>query len=135
MKKPRVRFCWECGKQLWGNHNKEVLIDGHLRILHKQCAEMYKKETSIMKVGDKIAITKEDLIEDLAKCSKMLAWGEVTLEIAQSAVEYHRDRALTLVVAEYPELSEFRFSVNGTDESTFVEIISEKEEEERGEDK
>lgn len=37
MKKPRVRFCWHCGKKLWGNHHVEKTIDGHRRILHKQC--------------------------------------------------------------------------------------------------
>jgi len=36
--KPRVRFCWVCGKQLYGNHFKEVLFkkDGRLKIVHKQ---------------------------------------------------------------------------------------------------
>jgi hypothetical protein len=31
--KPRVRFCWECGAKLYGNHFKEV--DEH--IVHKNC--------------------------------------------------------------------------------------------------
>lgn len=42
MKKPRVRFCWECGRKLRGNHHKELFIDGHWRTLHKQCAKEYK---------------------------------------------------------------------------------------------
>lgn len=37
--KPRVRFCWYCGRQLRGNHFVEVERDGHMRILHKTCAE------------------------------------------------------------------------------------------------
>ena len=39
--KSRVRFCWECSRQLWGNHFVEREIDGYKRILHKQCAKSY----------------------------------------------------------------------------------------------
>lgn len=39
VKKPRVRFCWECGKKLYGNHHRVRIVDAHERILHKQCAE------------------------------------------------------------------------------------------------
>jgi hypothetical protein len=35
--KPRVRFCWHCGKRLWGNHYEERKIEGHKKILHKKC--------------------------------------------------------------------------------------------------
>lgn len=42
MKKPRVRFCWECGRKLRGNHFAEQMVDGHLRILHKDCWRMIK---------------------------------------------------------------------------------------------
>jgi hypothetical protein len=38
-KKPRVRFCWHCGRKLWGNHYVEMVIDGHSRVLHKFCAK------------------------------------------------------------------------------------------------
>ncbi len=38
-KKPRVRFCWECGKQLRGNHHKEVFYQGYWRVCHKSCAD------------------------------------------------------------------------------------------------
>ena len=41
--KPRVRFCWVCGKKLWGNHHVEVIIDEHLRILHETCYEDIKR--------------------------------------------------------------------------------------------
>jgi hypothetical protein len=37
-KKPRVRFCWECGNKLRGNHFIEKEVEGHMRILHKSCA-------------------------------------------------------------------------------------------------
>jgi len=37
--KPRVRICWHCGRKLRGNYFTEVVRDGHLRILHKECAE------------------------------------------------------------------------------------------------
>jgi len=36
--KPRVRFCWLCSKKLYGNHFKEIPVDGHVRTLHKACA-------------------------------------------------------------------------------------------------
>jgi hypothetical protein len=39
MKKPRARFCWACGRQLWGRHHIERIIDGHHRILHKSCSQ------------------------------------------------------------------------------------------------
>ena len=35
--KSRVKFCWYCGRRLWGNHHIEAEIDGHVRIAHKQC--------------------------------------------------------------------------------------------------
>lgn len=41
--KPRVKFCWECGQKLWGNHFVEKLVEGHYRILHKQCAKRLEK--------------------------------------------------------------------------------------------
>lgn len=41
--KPRVRFCWSCGNELWGNHFDEVLTEGHVRIFHKACAEEIKE--------------------------------------------------------------------------------------------
>lgn len=46
MTKPRVRFCWDCGRQLRGNHHIEVEVDGHLRILHKDCyAKLFPEES------------------------------------------------------------------------------------------
>ena len=36
-KKPRVKFCWECGRKLRGNHFAELEAYGQLRILHKEC--------------------------------------------------------------------------------------------------
>lgn len=46
-KKPRVRWCWSCGRKLWGNHHVEKMIDGHPRILHETCGKLYfsKHET------------------------------------------------------------------------------------------
>jgi hypothetical protein len=37
--KPRVRFCWECGKKLYGNHFKEIEVDGYKKIVHKTCTD------------------------------------------------------------------------------------------------
>jgi len=36
--KPRVRFCWYCGRKLYGNSFVEKEIDRHVRILHKGCS-------------------------------------------------------------------------------------------------
>jgi len=46
-KKPRVRFCWYCGRQLYGNHHAEVEIDGYHRILHKSCGKLYQQRFDI----------------------------------------------------------------------------------------
>lgn len=37
--KPRVRFCWDCGKKLYGNHHTVVIMNGYEYILHKSCAK------------------------------------------------------------------------------------------------
>lgn len=44
MAKPKVRFCWECGNKLWGNHHVTAVLraDGHRRTLHKSCFESTK---------------------------------------------------------------------------------------------
>ncbi len=58
MKTPRVRFCWDCGRQLWGKHHFEMVIDGHQRILHKSCAResypMKYKKIMVMQKQTKI---------------------------------------------------------------------------------
>ena len=38
-KKSHIRFCWECGNRLWGSHFKEVVVDGVVRITHKNCTD------------------------------------------------------------------------------------------------
>jgi hypothetical protein len=35
---PRTNYCWECGKKLKLPSFAEVVIDGHPRIVHKECA-------------------------------------------------------------------------------------------------
>jgi len=40
--KHKVKFCWHCGRKLQGNHFVEYVIDGHARILHKQCLRELK---------------------------------------------------------------------------------------------
>ncbi len=37
--KPRVKFCWWCGRRLWGRTFTVRNIEGYPRTLHKQCAE------------------------------------------------------------------------------------------------
>ena len=44
IKKPRIRFCWECGRKLWGNHFEEREYHGNTVILHKECAKKFDKE-------------------------------------------------------------------------------------------
>ena len=46
-RKPRVGFCWECGRRLrsapgGGKHYVEIEVDGHKRIIHVECAIEYK---------------------------------------------------------------------------------------------
>lgn len=48
----KVRFCWLCGKKLYGNHSAELVIDDHLRTLHKACAKQVKKGYDFGKYGD-----------------------------------------------------------------------------------
>jgi len=42
--KPRVKFCWYCGRKLYGKTFIEKEMDGHMRILHKTCAETKNHE-------------------------------------------------------------------------------------------
>ena len=44
--RPRVNFCWLCGRKLWGNKHIETFVDGHIRILHKACHERIEREES-----------------------------------------------------------------------------------------
>jgi hypothetical protein len=37
--KPRVKFCWWCGRRLWGRTFVEHEIQGYPRTLHRACAE------------------------------------------------------------------------------------------------
>ena len=38
--KPRLRFCWHCGRQLQANYFAEYSADdGNIYIVHKQCFE------------------------------------------------------------------------------------------------
>lgn len=50
--KPRVNFCWLCGRKLWGHNHVETFVDGHIRILHKACHA--KIERGIDSPGDEI---------------------------------------------------------------------------------
>ncbi len=44
--KPRAQFCWACGRQLYQRKAfTEMVVDGHPRILHKQCAKSLDKGT------------------------------------------------------------------------------------------
>jgi len=51
--KPRVKFCWACGRKLCGNHYVDKVIprwtnDNLPRILHKQCGKWYDKGVDLI---------------------------------------------------------------------------------------
>lgn len=60
--KPRSTICWECGLQL--QQRKifvEMVVDGHPRILHKQCANGIKK-------GERSEfISKQEILDEMEK--------------------------------------------------------------------
>lgn len=45
--KPRVNFCWQCGKKLYGNHFEEIEVDGYTKTVHKICAKNMKDKYEI----------------------------------------------------------------------------------------
>lgn len=55
--KPRVRFCWWCGRKLRGSTFVEKTIEGYARTLHKACAEMPD------------VITRDDEMPALVRCA------------------------------------------------------------------
>lgn len=58
--KPRSTICWECGLRLYQRKSHtEMVVDGHPRILHKQCAKSIKK-------GDRSEfISRQELIDSM----------------------------------------------------------------------
>jgi hypothetical protein len=54
MAKPRVRFCFECGRQLWGNRHVVAVLkaDGRERVLHKACLK--ENETDYQKAKGEV---------------------------------------------------------------------------------
>lgn len=45
-----VKFCWECGRKLWGGKGVPIEVDGKDRVVHKSCAEQRKRFGYIMEV-------------------------------------------------------------------------------------
>lgn len=39
----RPRFCWHCGRKLYGNKFAQMRIDGGIRTLHKLCKEQIEQ--------------------------------------------------------------------------------------------
>lgn len=37
--KPRLPFCWECSRKLYGTIHAVITVDGVDRIFHKACAK------------------------------------------------------------------------------------------------
>jgi hypothetical protein len=50
--KPVVKFCWWCGRKLWGRHHSIVKVDGLPRTMHHSCVDAlpYKKIHVLKKV-------------------------------------------------------------------------------------
>lgn len=46
IKTARIRFCWECGRKLYGNQYTTVVAFGFERIVHKACREKTLDEIS-----------------------------------------------------------------------------------------
>lgn len=49
LKKSKIILCWWCGRKLWGNNVTLKEVDGHMRRMHKFCAE----HMEIVKEGEK----------------------------------------------------------------------------------
>ena len=52
--KPRVGFCWECGRKLQGRHHEEVVLhDAGAKeqtvIMHEDCAKDYRQGSVLFK--------------------------------------------------------------------------------------
>ena len=43
MEKNKVKFCWECGRKLYGSCYIIKFIEGNNRVLHKSCGKLYPK--------------------------------------------------------------------------------------------
>ena len=52
---PRVKFCWECSRKLWGNYYTEIIIDRLPRILHKSCARSLVRDIRMGNRGENIS--------------------------------------------------------------------------------
>lgn len=48
---PPVKFCWECGRKLYGRHHVLATIEGHPKTLHKQCYDNIVRE-GILEVSE-----------------------------------------------------------------------------------
>lgn len=42
--KPRLMFCWECSRKLYGTMHAVVIVDDVERIVHKSCAEKMARD-------------------------------------------------------------------------------------------
>lgn len=44
-----VKFCWHCGRKLYGGKGVGKFIEGHFRVLHKQCLEDIESGRNIIR--------------------------------------------------------------------------------------
>ena len=51
MDKPRVQFCWQCCKKLYGNHHEIIVVDGYEKVVHKVCAKSLKEGNEVCRLG------------------------------------------------------------------------------------
>jgi hypothetical protein len=58
--KPRIRFCWQCGRKLLGNHHEMMLIDGYEKILHKTCAKALKQGEEAFRTSEEAGMDYPD---------------------------------------------------------------------------
>ena len=52
--KGKIRICWWCGRQLYGNHHKIIHYEGYDRVCHKICAENLEEGRTPMPRDDKL---------------------------------------------------------------------------------
>ena len=45
---PRLPFCWECSRRLYGTSHRKVVIDGVERIVHAACVEVKDKGVGLV---------------------------------------------------------------------------------------
>ena len=61
--KRKIKFCWYCGRKLYGNIYATKVVEGYERILHKQCKEF-------LETGHPRVSRDDELLDD--DCNRIL---------------------------------------------------------------